>query len=89
MATFEFKNAQELGLVLARYQVKYLFLGKSGATLLGYSDTTQAVDLYVDKHRENCERLVESLLELGFLLTANEQSENGRGKNLIQPKNGS
>lgn len=42
----------------------------------------------MDKHRENCERLAESLLELGFLLTADEQSENGRGKNLIQLRDG-
>ena len=49
MAVFEFKNAQELGLVCQRHGVKYLFFGKSGAILLGYSDTTQDVALYVEK----------------------------------------
>ena len=58
MATFQFKHAQELSLVLARYHVKYLFFGKS-AILPGYSDTTQDVELFVDKYRENCELLVE------------------------------
>jgi hypothetical protein len=37
MATFEFRNAQELGAVLALHGVRYLFFGKSGAILLGYS----------------------------------------------------
>jgi hypothetical protein len=48
MATFEFRNAQEIGRVCGRYGVKYLFFGKSGAILLGYSDTTQDVYLYVE-----------------------------------------
>ena len=88
MATFEFKNAQELGLILARHDVKYLFFGKSGAILLGYSDTTQDVDLYVDKPRENCRRLTVSLLELGFHLTEQEQEEIQRGKDFIQLRDG-
>jgi hypothetical protein len=68
--------------------VKYLFFGKSGAILLGYSDTTQDVDLYVDKHAGNCEKLVVSLLQLGFRLTENEQQEIRRGKDFIQLRNG-
>ena len=58
MATFEFKNAQEVGRVFGHHAVKYLFFGKSGAIMLGYSDTTQDVDLYVEKDDANCERLV-------------------------------
>ena len=88
MATFEFRNAQELGLTLARHEVKYLFFGKSGAILLGYSDTTQDVDLYVEKQRENCERLVVSLLVLGFRLTKTEQEEIQRGNVFIQLRDG-
>ncbi|MBI1791014.1 MAG: hypothetical protein HYR60_26080 [Acidobacteria bacterium] len=68
MAAFEFKNAQELGRVFAHHGVKYLFFGKSGAILLGYSDTTQDVDLYVEKEISNCEKVVAALLELGFRL---------------------
>jgi hypothetical protein len=45
MATFEFHNAEQLGQVLLHHGVRYLFFGKSGALLLGYSDTTQDVDL--------------------------------------------
>jgi hypothetical protein len=80
MAIFEFRNAQELGGALAHHGVRYLFFGKSGAILLGYSDTTQDVDLYVDKRRENCGKLVAALLEIGFRLTENEQEEIRRGK---------
>lgn len=88
MATFEFKSAQELGRVFAQHGVRYLFFGKSGAVLLGYSDTTQDVDLYVDKHRENSEKLVGALLELGFRLTEKEQEEVRRGKDFVQLRNG-
>ena len=54
--------------------MKYrLFFGKSGAILLGYSDTTQDVDLYAEKEAANCEKLVAGLLELyHFRLTDNE-----------------
>ena len=88
MAAFEFKNAQELGRVLEHRGVRYLFFGKSGAILLGYADTTQDVDLYVDKHRENCEKLAAALLELDFRLTENEQEEIRGGKDFIQLRNG-
>ena len=88
MATFEFKNAQELGRVFKRHNIRYLFFGKSGAILLGYSDTTQDVDLYVDKHRDNCQRVVTALVELGFNLTDNQRAEILRGKDFIDLRNG-
>jgi hypothetical protein len=88
MATFEFRNAQEVDHVFKAHNVKYLFFGKSGAILLGYSDTTQDVDLYVDKHPVNCDRLVAALLQLGFNLTETEQHEVRRGKDFIQLKDG-
>jgi hypothetical protein len=88
MALFEFRNAQELGRVFQNYDVRYLFFGKSGAILLGYSDTTQDVDLYVEKQAANCEKLVAALAELGFRLTEQEQQEVRRGKDFIQLRNG-
>jgi hypothetical protein len=88
MAAFEFKNAQELGRVFKRQGVRYLFFKKSGAILLGYSDMTQDVDLYVHKQEENCEKLVAALVELGFRLTEKEQEEIRRGKDFIQLRNG-
>jgi hypothetical protein len=88
MAIFEFKNAQELGGVFQDHGIKYLFFGRSGAILLGYSDTTQDVDLYVEKQSANCGRLVGALLELGFRLTGQEQQEVRQGKDFIQLRNG-
>jgi len=88
MAAFEFRNAQEIGRVCGQYGVRYLFFGKSGAILLGYSDTTQDVDLYVEKQAANCAKLVGALVELGFRLTAEEQQEIRRGKDFIQLRNG-
>jgi len=88
MATFEFKNAQEIGRIFAQRGVRYLFFGKSGAILLGFSDTTQDVDLFPDKGIENCRKLVAALLELGFRLTEKEQSEILRGKDFIQLRKG-
>jgi hypothetical protein len=88
MAAFEFKNAEELGRVFEQHGVKYLFFGKSGAILLGYSDTTQDVVLYVDKGQENCGKLVAALLDLDFRLTEREQEEIRRRKVFIQLRNG-
>ena len=88
VAAFEYQNAEDIRRVFQRHEVKYLFFGKSGAILLGYSDTTQDVDLFVEKHPENCRRLVGALLEVGFPLTEQQQQEIRRGKDFIQLRNG-
>jgi hypothetical protein len=41
MAAFEYRQAQEIRDAFTRHGVRYLFLGKSGAILLGFPDTTQ------------------------------------------------
>ena len=41
MAAFEYRQAEEVRDAFARFGVRYLFLGKSGAILLGFPDTTQ------------------------------------------------
>ena len=53
MAAFEYRQAQEVRDAFARRGVRYLFIGKSGAILLGFPDTTQDADLYVEKNVEN------------------------------------
>ncbi len=88
MATFEYRQAQEIQRVFAEHGVRYLFLGKSGAILLGFPDTTQDADLYVDKQSENCNSLIPALHELGFELNETEDAEIRRGKDFIQLKNG-
>ena len=68
--------------------MRYLFLGKSGAILLGFPDTTQDANLFVEKTPANGERLVAALLELGFGITADQSEQVRSGKDFIQLKNG-
>ncbi len=88
MGAFEYRQAQEIRDACKLHQVKYLFIGKSGAILLGYPDTTQDADLFVEKNAANCERLVQALHDLGFQLTDQQAQEVRRGKDFIQLKNG-
>ena len=88
MAAFEYRQAQEIRDALARHGCRYLFLGKSGAILLGFPDTTQDADLFVDRTPENGLALVAALRELGFALTADQAADIERGKDFVQLKNG-
>ena len=87
-AKFEYAQAEEIRDVFARHAVRYLFIGKSGAILLGFPDTTQDADIYVEKTVENGERIVHALRELGFELTEEHANEIYRGKDFVQLKNG-
>ena len=88
MGAFEYRQAQEIRDALARHGVRYLFIEKSGAILLGFPDTTQDADIFVDRSPENGHALAEALVGLGFALTAAEVSDIERGKDFIQLKNG-
>jgi hypothetical protein len=85
---FDYPQAQEIRDAFARHHARYLFLGKSGAILLGYPDTTQDADLFVEKSADNGEAVVKALIDLGFALTATEIGEIKRGKDFVQLKNG-
>ncbi|MCI0360993.1 MAG: hypothetical protein L0211_21140 [Planctomycetaceae bacterium] len=85
---FEYRLAREVHEALARHGVQYLFLGKSGAILLGYPDTTQDADLFPEKSAENGLRLIAALEELRFVLSEDRKSEIVRGKALVQLKDG-
>ncbi len=61
-------QAEELAAAFAREGVDYLFIGKSGAILLGYPDTTQDVDIFLLKSLENAERVLCALRTLGLEL---------------------
>lgn len=87
-AAFEYRQAQELREVFARWGVHYLFIGKSAAILLGFPDTTQDVDLFPLRSPENGQAVVAALRELGFSLTDREATEIIQGKDFIQLKNG-
>lgn len=88
MGAFEYRQAQEIRDCFQRHGIRYLFLGKSGAILLGFPDTTQDADLFVEKTPANCSVLVVALRELGFALADNQAAEVARGKDFIQLKNG-
>lgn len=87
-ARFDFPQAQEIRDIFARFGVRYLFIGKSGAILLGFSDTTQDADLFVEKTAQNGEALSQALVALGFQLTPDQAAEIRRGKDFVQLKNG-
>jgi len=88
MPAFEYRQAEEVRDALARHGVRYLFIGKSGAILLGFPDTTQDADLFVEKSPANGTALVRALRELGFTLSEPQADEIRRGKDFVQLKNG-
>jgi len=85
---FEYTQAEEIRDTFARHGVRYLFLGKSGAILLGFPDTTQDADLFVEKSPSNGRAIVEALRGLGFALTDSQAAEIERGKDFVQLKDG-
>lgn len=88
MGAFEYRQAQEVRDAFARHGCRYLFLGKSGAILLGFPDTTQDADLFVEKGVENGGAVAAALRTLGFDLSPGQAAEIERGKDFIQLKNG-
>jgi hypothetical protein len=88
MAAFEYRQAQEVRDAFARHGVRYLFIGKSGAILLGFPDTTQDADLFVERSTPNGRALVAALRELGFALADSQAADLERGKDFVQLKNG-
>jgi hypothetical protein len=83
-AAFNYSQAERTNAILNKHRVRFVFFGKSGAILLGFSDTTQDVDIFPRKQRENCKRLIAALLELGFELSDSQKAEILRGKDFIQ-----
>ena len=87
-ARFDYVQAAEIRRVFAKNGVQYLFIGKAGAILLGFPDTTQDADIFLKKTRPNGTAVVRSLVELDFELTEGQAAEIERGKDFIQLKNG-
>lgn len=61
-------QAEELAAAFLREGVEYLFIGKSGAILLGYPESTQDVDIFLPRSKDNAERVIRALQPLGFEL---------------------
>jgi hypothetical protein len=88
MAAFEYRQAEELRAAFVRNDVRYLFIGKAGAIILGFPDTTQDVDVFPQKDPENGLRLVAALREIGFNLSPEREADIKRGKHFVELKDG-
>src|SRR5207248_3362612 len=67
---------------------EYLFIGKSGAILLGFPGTTQDVDIFPARSPENGARIIAALKKLGFEIGADLERDIRIGKDFVQIKNG-
>ena len=88
MAAFEYRQAQEVRDAFARHGVRFLFIGKSGAILLGFPDTTQDADLFLAKSPQNGAAAVSALRELGFAISPELAEQIAGGKDFVQLKSG-
>jgi len=68
--------------------VRYLFIGKAGAIILGFPDTSQDVDVFPMKDERNGRRLVAALREIGFDLSLERETDILRGKDFVEIKDG-
>ncbi len=85
---FDYRQLQELHDALTRHGVAYLVIGKSGALLHGFPDTTQNTNIFVHKAAANGRALVNALRELRFPLDDRQAQEIERGKDFIQLRSG-
>ena len=88
MGPISYNQVEELRDALERHQVVYLFIGKTGAILHGFPDTTQDADLFVWKTTNNGRALIRALRDLGFAVTEDQVRDIERGKDFVQLKNG-
>jgi hypothetical protein len=88
MAAFEYRQAEEIRDAFNKHGVRYLFIGKSGAILLGFPDTTQDADIFPEKSPENGRAIVAALRDLKFTLSSEHAAEIERGKDFVQLKDG-
>lgn len=88
LGAFDYRQAEEIRDAFAKHGVRYLFIGKSGAILLGFPDTTQDADLFVAKGPENGSAIVGALGDLGFDVSDGDCADIVRGKDFVQLKDG-
>ena len=81
-------QAEEIARAFQDEGVEYLFIGKSGAILLGYPGTTQDVDVFPARSPANGRRIVTALRKLDFDIGAELEREIVAGKDFVQIKTG-
>ncbi len=85
---FQLQQAVEVAEVFAKHKVEFMFIGKSGAIILGFPAATQDVDLFPEKSIENGERLVIALRELEFVIDEELAAKIIKGVDFVQLKQG-
>lgn len=85
---FTSKSLEDLTKVFSKNHVNYLIIGKSGAIIYGFPDTTQDIDIFPEKSAENGGRIVSSLRELGFDIDNRLEKAIVEGKDFIQIRGG-
>lgn len=88
MVAFDYRQAEEIRDAFDAAGARYLFIGKSGAVLLGFPDTTQDADLFVEKSPENGAALITGLLNLEYELSDQRKADIISGRALVQLKCG-
>ena len=88
LSKFTPEQAVEVAAEFGRHHIDYLFIGKSGAILLGYPAVTQDVDLFLPKDRANAERVLKALSALGFTVSLAIRRKILDGADFVQLKNG-
>jgi hypothetical protein len=88
MGAFEYRQAEAIRDTFDRFGARYLFLGKSGAILLGFPDTTQDADVFLAKSAVNGRAAVSALRELGFELSDDQAAQIELCKDFVQLKSG-
>ncbi|MDR3459169.1 MAG: hypothetical protein P4N60_17200 [Verrucomicrobiae bacterium] len=81
-------QAEEIARAFREEGVDYLFIGKSGAILLGYPGTTQDVDIFPARTPENGRCIVAALRKLDFEIDVELEREIVAGKDFVQIKTG-
>ena len=81
-------QAEEIARSFLDEGVEYLFIGKSGAILLGYPGTTQDVDVFPARSPENGRRIVAALRKLDFEIGAELEHKIIEGNDFVQIKTG-
>ncbi len=86
----EFRPAQaeEIARAFEAEHVEYLFIGKSGAILLGYPGTTQGVDVFPARSLANGRRIVSALRKIGFEIGGDLEHGILAGNDFVQIKDG-
>ncbi len=81
-------QAEEIARAFNQAGVEYLFLGKSGAILLGFPGTTQDVDIFPARTPENGRRIAAALRTLDFEISTELEREIVAGRDFVQIKTG-